>query len=294
MEQKIEGNASTSTEALRSALAEGRRAAVELASLMREGAHDKEEIKWCKVVDRIDAALSGSSRHPEETGWVIEDGESEPCAPRYLAGYDQSRPGAWSTNHADAIRFARKVDAERARSVVEDGEHTLRICEHIWGGEKISGSPAPSTEGLREAARKAHDTLIEINPRNYDHDDVVALNAASVEAILLLADALGERHGKSEQWWNERRTALAGVTAPCEECGGHGGFESIVGFDAHGPSHQWTPCQPCGGTGSVFSGAAPSKEPPCIQRFSGRGLSSLEASKQAQTDKSEIEPDGRK
>lgn len=86
----------------------------------------------------------------------------------------------------------------------------------------------------------------------------------------------------------------AGVTAPCEECGGHGGFESIVGFDAHGPSHQWTPCQPCGGTGSVFSGAAPSKEPPCIQRFSGRGLSSLEASKQAQTDKSEIEPDGRK
>jgi len=48
-----------STDALRSALVEGRQAAVELASLMREGAHDKEEIKWCKVVDRIDAALAG-------------------------------------------------------------------------------------------------------------------------------------------------------------------------------------------------------------------------------------------
>ena len=40
------------------ALKEARTAAVELASLMREGAHDKEEIHWCKVVDKIDAALA--------------------------------------------------------------------------------------------------------------------------------------------------------------------------------------------------------------------------------------------
>ena len=44
---------------LREALAEGRQAAIELASLMREGAHHKKEIKWCKVVDKIDAALKG-------------------------------------------------------------------------------------------------------------------------------------------------------------------------------------------------------------------------------------------
>ena len=36
----------------------GRQAAADLASLMREGAHDKEEIHWCKVVDNIDAALA--------------------------------------------------------------------------------------------------------------------------------------------------------------------------------------------------------------------------------------------
>ena len=71
-----------------------------------------------------------------------------------------------------------------------------------------------STDALREAARKAHDTLLEINTSNYDHDDVCELNSASVEAILILADALGERHGKSEQWWNERRAALSGSPAP--------------------------------------------------------------------------------
>lgn len=47
---------------LREALKEGREAAAALASLMREGAHDKEEIKWCKVVDRTDAALGGEQK----------------------------------------------------------------------------------------------------------------------------------------------------------------------------------------------------------------------------------------
>lgn len=49
--------------------------------------------------------------------------------------------------------------------------------------------------------RFAHDTLIEINPYNYTHDDVCEINAASVEVILGLAPALGENHGKTEQWW---------------------------------------------------------------------------------------------
>lgn len=61
-----------------------------------------------------------------------------------------------------------------------------------------------------QAARAAHETLIEINPSNYNHDDVCQLNDASVEAIFLLADILGETHGKTKEWWDERRAVLAG------------------------------------------------------------------------------------
>lgn len=35
-----------------------------------------------------------------------------------------------------------------------------------------------------------YDTLQEINPSNYDHDDVCSLNAASVEVILAIAPAI--------------------------------------------------------------------------------------------------------
>lgn len=38
----------------------------------------------------------------------------------------------------------------------------------------------------------AHDTLLEINPSNYDHDDVCNLNAASVEVALAIAPHIKE------------------------------------------------------------------------------------------------------
>ena len=60
----------------------------------------------------------------------------------------------------------------------------------------------------RKAARAAHDTLIEITPSNYNHDDVCQMNDASVEAIFLLADVLGETHGKTAGWWELRRSSL--------------------------------------------------------------------------------------
>lgn len=58
-----------------------------------------------------------------------------------------------------------------------------------------------------EALRWAHDTLYEINPSNYDHDEVCRLNDASVEVILGLAPMLGETHGKSAEWWAEQVAA---------------------------------------------------------------------------------------
>lgn len=60
---------------------------------------------------------------------------------------------------------------------------------------------------LRDLIRWAHDTLWEINPSNYDHDEVCKLNDASVEVILGLSPTLGERHGKTAEWW-EARAAL--------------------------------------------------------------------------------------
>ena len=64
-----------------------------------------------------------------ETGWVIERGDSGPSGPTYWAGLDDK----WSQDHLDAIRFARKLDAERVSARIHWPNN--RICEHMWLGE---------------------------------------------------------------------------------------------------------------------------------------------------------------
>ena len=49
-----------------------------------------------------------------------------------------------------------------------------------------------------EALRFAHDTLGEINPSNYDHDDVCNLNDKSVEVIIALSATLAELKGQDD------------------------------------------------------------------------------------------------
>lgn len=66
-------------------------------------------------------------------------------------------------------------------------------------------------ERLRVLIQWSHDTLHEINPNNYDHDDVCRINDASVEVILGLAPTIGEAHGESQEWWDARET-LKGQT----------------------------------------------------------------------------------
>jgi len=65
--------------------------------------------------------------HNDESGWVIERGDSSPGSPTYWSG-----PDAWSQDHMDAVRFARKQDAERVACRVHGGHH--RVCEHLWCG----------------------------------------------------------------------------------------------------------------------------------------------------------------
>jgi len=60
-----------------------------------------------------------------EFGWVIERGDSTPATPTYWAGSEY-----WSQDHMDAVRFARKQDAERVACRLHGGYH--RVCEHGW------------------------------------------------------------------------------------------------------------------------------------------------------------------
>ncbi|MDR7941143.1 hypothetical protein RIU82_14520 [Enterobacter soli] len=62
---------------------------------------------------------------------------------------------------------------------------------------------------LKELLQWSHDTLLEINPNNYTHDDVCEANAASVEVILGIAPTLGETHGHTKEWWESRTAGTA-------------------------------------------------------------------------------------
>jgi hypothetical protein len=66
-----------------------------------------------------------------EYGWVIERGDSTVDAPTYWAGPVNHGLNTWSQNHMDAVRFARKDDAERVAPYLGDGHH--RVAEHGWG-----------------------------------------------------------------------------------------------------------------------------------------------------------------
>lgn len=90
----------------------------------------------------------------------------------------------------DNVRTARRI-ADRALSALDQlAKENERLTKE--------------RDEARECLRWAHDTLYEINPSNYDHDEVCRLNNASVEVILGIAPLLGEKHGKTDAWWAER------------------------------------------------------------------------------------------
>ncbi len=61
---------------------------------------------------------------------------------------------------------------------------------------------------MKELLQWSHDTLLEINPSDYTHDDVCEANAAAVEVILGIAPTLGETHGKTNEWWESRAAGI--------------------------------------------------------------------------------------
>lgn len=68
----------------------------------------------------------------EESGWVIEAADSSVSEPKYWTGHaDATRSSSWTSNHNQAIRFARKLDGERVAERLMNGVF-VRICEHGW------------------------------------------------------------------------------------------------------------------------------------------------------------------
>ena len=73
----------------------------------------------------------------DETGWVIERADSPTSEPKYwCAGMlDANTFSAWTSNHMQAIRFARRIDAERlCERLMNPKNISVRICEHQWRG----------------------------------------------------------------------------------------------------------------------------------------------------------------
>lgn len=74
-----------------------------------------------------------NSQDSDESGWVIERADSCPAEPKYWAAgqREAERPSAWTSNHEEAIRFARKIDAEKVSRRLFPAID-VRIAEHAW------------------------------------------------------------------------------------------------------------------------------------------------------------------
>ncbi len=69
------------------------------------------------------------AKRDRETAWLIE--RSQPSSPKYWTGAPAlSGDAAWSDDHQKAVRFARRVDAQRTAAQQMLG--AVRVCEHVW------------------------------------------------------------------------------------------------------------------------------------------------------------------
>lgn len=95
----------------------------------------------------------------DEAGWLIERGDSQACEPSYWGWVaDEEASGLdWTKSHQDALRFARKIDAERY--ALDAGWNNVRICEHEWPGQRKK-SPA---DFLAERAGKVLEHVPRLN-----------------------------------------------------------------------------------------------------------------------------------
>ncbi|NLS19853.1 hypothetical protein HGP16_25270 [Rhizobium sp. P40RR-XXII] len=178
---------------------------------IRLGAADED----LDLIEDIRSALSS----PVERGTEKEDCASISACGKFDMTDEEIRdwilginyePAKASLRHYLALRAPPSPSAEIEAAREAERDLCNSIVRKAWG-DNISIDAMAEIEALRvengelrKLVRWAHDTLYEINPSNYDHDEVCKLNDASVEVILGLAPALGETHGKSAEWWTAR------------------------------------------------------------------------------------------
>lgn len=108
---------------------------------------------------------------------------------------------------ADALAAVEALRKELNDTQTQLGDWIVRADEANVRAEKAEAELAAAQQreaGLLGLIRWAHETLWELNPDNYDHDEVCKVNDAAVEVILGLAPVIGETHGYSAEWWAER------------------------------------------------------------------------------------------
>jgi hypothetical protein len=160
-------------------------------------------------------AASGHVQKGGKLYWQIEDGmdaimQNQFCWTQGDAEANARLIALTPTLAADLIRLRAEVATLTAS---EEGAH-MTIATVIGERDAARAEVATlraSEARMREAVRYAHDKLWELNPSNYDHDEVCKANDAAVEVILTLAPLLGETHGKTPEWW-AARAALQGET----------------------------------------------------------------------------------
>jgi hypothetical protein len=104
------------------------------------------------------ASSEGSMSTYDQFAWVIERGDSS--TPIYWAGYLSWGDGRWSNDHLDAVRFVRKIDAERTIAGMTQPNH--RVVEHVWiaqaepKGRCTSKCPCPGSCVREEGHEGTH------------------------------------------------------------------------------------------------------------------------------------------
>lgn len=94
----------------------------------------------------------------------------------------------------DDRRLDEETLSEHRRAGTDPWEANARLVVFLRNSAQHYLSLMDEVERLRGELGWVIETLHEINPSNYEHDDVCALNSAAVEVILGLQKALGETH----------------------------------------------------------------------------------------------------
>jgi hypothetical protein len=90
---------------------------------------DEEYLRWIFDLERP------TEKDEERTayGWLIEDAtEDGTPRPRYY-NLNPNTGGFWTTDDKEALRFARKIDAEWFCEYLGVNESPINIVEHGWG-----------------------------------------------------------------------------------------------------------------------------------------------------------------